>query len=66
MTQQPLKNEVPHLRTVICVDCHGTGWNCVTCGKAGDICTCSVDEQEAFDCQTCEGDGFNEVNDDER
>jgi hypothetical protein len=66
MTQPLKKNELPHLRTVICHDCHGTGWICVTCGKPGDECRCSDDDQEAFDCQTCEGDGFNEVDDDER
>jgi hypothetical protein len=55
---------VAETQRVMCADCHGTGWNCVTCGKAGDECQCSEDDQEAFDCQTCEGDGFNEIDDD--
>lgn len=38
-----------------CEDCEGTGFVCSTCGKNGKHCGCDDDEQEAIDCQSCEG-----------
>jgi hypothetical protein len=46
-----------------CTDCNGTGWTCANCGKPGDQCKCDpVSEQDAHDCQTCEGSGEAEEN----
>ena len=40
-----------------CPECAGTGWTCLTCERSGRECTCTLDAQEAMDCQSCQGSG---------
>jgi hypothetical protein len=44
-----------------CPDCDGTGWICLTCERTGRRCTCSLDAQDAIDCQSCQGKGTDDM-----
>lgn len=55
------KASEPKVKTAVCPECHGCGWTCSNCGKPAKTCECSNTEQEAIDCQTCEGEGTLEI-----
>jgi hypothetical protein len=47
--------------TDACPACDGSGWTCANCGETGVRCTCDPEhEQDAHDCQECEGSGVAE------
>ncbi len=51
----------PHYVTRRCHECHGSTFTCATCGKPGDLCQCDDDQQEAVDCQNCQGEGTEDM-----
>jgi hypothetical protein len=52
---------MPEPITVPCPVGDGTGWTCLTCDRTGRDCTCSLAEQDAMDCQSCQGTGIDDA-----
>jgi hypothetical protein len=48
--------------SMVCSECYGTGWTCSTCGKPGNYCSCCGNDEQAIDCQACQGTGEADAN----